>query len=283
MKKYIYFLFFSFSLFCEISQKNIAEKAETILVNRRFVVFVPSFNNEKYCEENLRSIEEQDYENFRVIYVDDASTDETYLKVSNFIEKSKLKEKFNLIKNSKNKKNIANLYFVVNDLCEDDEIVVNLDGDDFFSHKKVLSDLNAYYQLDSVWMTWGSYVVWSTGELGCHAKPVEMSFLKSGIIRKRPYSYSHLKTFYAGLFKKIKKEDFFYNGDFIKFAPDLPTMLPLLELSRTHARFIPETLYIYNDQNSISESSFVKREEFHKFCEFIYNRPSYESLKSRDW
>ena len=33
-----------------------------------FVIVVPSYNNEKYCEQNLLSILGQEYQNFRVIY-----------------------------------------------------------------------------------------------------------------------------------------------------------------------------------------------------------------------
>ena len=41
-----------------------------------FVVVIPSYNNTKYCEQNLLSVLGQEYTNFRVIYLEDASTDE---------------------------------------------------------------------------------------------------------------------------------------------------------------------------------------------------------------
>ncbi|HCL4234187.1 TPA: alpha-1,6-rhamnosyltransferase, partial [Pseudomonas aeruginosa] len=41
-------------------------------------VVAPCFNAEKYLEEALRSIYEQDYPNFEVIIVDDGSTDNSY-------------------------------------------------------------------------------------------------------------------------------------------------------------------------------------------------------------
>ena len=46
--------------------------------HKPFVVIVPSYNNSEWVERNLRSIFEQKYDNFRVIYIDDASTDGTW-------------------------------------------------------------------------------------------------------------------------------------------------------------------------------------------------------------
>jgi glycosyltransferase involved in cell wall biosynthesis len=44
---------------------------------KSFVVVIPSFNNALWCRRNLESVLNQAYPLFRVIYVDDASTDET--------------------------------------------------------------------------------------------------------------------------------------------------------------------------------------------------------------
>ena len=38
-------------------------------------ILVPCFNHERYIEESLRSVLEQDYENFELIVVNDGSTD----------------------------------------------------------------------------------------------------------------------------------------------------------------------------------------------------------------
>ena len=41
------------------------------------VIVIASYNNERWVEENLKSVFMQDYSNYRVIYIDDASTDGT--------------------------------------------------------------------------------------------------------------------------------------------------------------------------------------------------------------
>ncbi|MCF7852604.1 MAG: glycosyltransferase family 2 protein [Simkaniaceae bacterium] len=278
-------LFFTFPSFASIKKNpfNIAKTSSEIAVSRKFVVFVPSFNNEKFCEKNLQSIFDQTYENYRVVYIDDCSTDETFKRVSKIVSESGKMDKVIIVRNPVNQKNLNNLYDCAHKYCSDDEIIVNLDGDDFFAHSDVLKHLNAYYQSDDVWVTWGSYIHWSTGAKGKHSRPVRTRALQHSVIRNLPYCYSHLKTFYAKLFKNIKREHLMFNNKFIQLAPDLPTMLPLIEMARTHAFFIPEVLYIYNDQNSLSEHHVVRRQDYQDVFKYVFSLPAYEAIQKRDW
>jgi SAM-dependent methyltransferase len=41
--------------------------------NKRFVIVIPSYKNEKWCETNINSAIMQNYENYRIIFVDDCS------------------------------------------------------------------------------------------------------------------------------------------------------------------------------------------------------------------
>ena len=64
-------------LFSIPSEYNYAPDFDKVDFERSIVVCIPSFNNEAFCRECLESVFIQDYENFRVIYIDDASTDST--------------------------------------------------------------------------------------------------------------------------------------------------------------------------------------------------------------
>ena len=55
-------------------------------VEKPIVVVIPSYNNERWVENNLTSVFKQNYQNYRVIYVDDCSTDNTYKHVMELIE-----------------------------------------------------------------------------------------------------------------------------------------------------------------------------------------------------
>ncbi len=59
--------------------------------NTRFVIMILSYNNERWCQENIKSACEQRYNNFRVIYVDDCSSDNTGRLVRSYISEARLR------------------------------------------------------------------------------------------------------------------------------------------------------------------------------------------------
>ena len=86
---------------------------------------------------------EQTYDNYEVLYVNDASTDNTWELVNKIVGKNK---KFNLINNETNMGATYNYndYFDKLNL-KDDDILVHLDGDDWFASPDVLEKLNKLY------------------------------------------------------------------------------------------------------------------------------------------
>ncbi len=223
------------------------------LPEKPFVIVIPSYNNEKYCEQNLLSILGQDYHNFRVIYLEDASTDSTYEKVENLISRSPLKDRVTLIHRKKNVGSLKNLYDAIHS-CRDDEIVVRVDGDDFLAHPFVLKKLNKVYANSNIWMTYGNYLDYPGYKQSpkfCEEFPSHV--IRMGSFRKYKWVSSHLQTFYAGLFKKISMDHLMKENVFLPMAGDLAFMMPLLEMARTHVKRIDEVLYLYNRINPISD------------------------------
>jgi glycosyltransferase involved in cell wall biosynthesis len=49
-------------------------------------IVIPSYNNRQWYRQNLASVCAQAYDNFRAIYVDDGSSDQTGALVARFIE-----------------------------------------------------------------------------------------------------------------------------------------------------------------------------------------------------
>lgn len=238
-----------------------------------FVIVVASYNNEKFVEKNIRSILIQKYRNYRVVYFDDASTDHTYEKVAYLLKNSHLKSKFRLISNSRNKGAMHNHYSAISS-CKESEIVVILDGDDWFAHDGVLSHLNQVYQDPNTWMTWGTYETYPAHNRVLSSKIANMATID---FRKSPWVTSHLRSFYAGLFHKIKREDFYYEGYFLQTACDLAEMFPMLEMAREHAIYIPQILYIYNFENSISDHT-IKPLLQTKMTSYIRSKQPYRKL-----
>ena len=65
---------------------------------------------------------------------------------------------------------------------------------------------------------------------------------------------SHLKTFRHDLWLSINPIDFLdNNGIYYTVASDLAIMFPMLEMAGYRQEFMKEVLYVYNDQNPISD------------------------------
>lgn len=254
---------------------NIAVKGDTGGRERPFVIVIPSYNNFAYVSMNLNSVLSQEYGNYRVIYIDDASTDETFNCAKAIVSGWRASSRVTLQRNRENRGALYNIYTAVQG-CAPEEIVVILDGDDWLKHPRVLQELNCYYANENTWMTYGQYEQLSDGERGCSA-PVRNRVLKKQKVRKHSWCFSHLRTFYAGLFHHIRLDDLLFEGHFFNVAADLAVMFPMLEMAGVHARFIPDVLYVYNDRNPISDRA-LRQVEQSKANEYIRSRPRYSFL-----
>lgn len=208
------------------------------------VVVIASHNNATWCEKNLSSVYMQHYTNYRVVYIDDNSTDDTPLLARMYTATAGQTDKFTLISNLKRKYALANYYEALHQ-CRDDEIAVCLDGDDCFAHDQVLARINEAYADDQVWCTYGSYAEHPSGALGICA-PLPAYVVSLHAYRQYTWVTSHLRTFYAWLGKRIRLQDLLDKGLFFKQACDQALMLPILEMASGHVHFIPDILYLYN-------------------------------------
>jgi glycosyltransferase involved in cell wall biosynthesis len=242
-----------------------------LAIEPHFVVLVCSYNNAKYCQRNVTSIFEQTYPHFRAIYIDDASKDGTLLKVKQLYNLYKPKCRFRFVENKTNRGCMENTYFAIHQ-CLDREIVVILDGDDWFAHKDVLLHLSKYYQNQNVWLTYGQYREYPSMKIGLCAECDT-----TADVRKLPWTTSHLKSFYAFLFKKIKKSDLMRKGKFISVTSDQAFMLPMLEMAKDRCRFISEVLYIYNKANVMGDHQKKAKEQL-EMKQYIRSLPAYPKM-----
>lgn len=89
----------------------------------------------------------QDYQNYHVVYIDDASPDKTGEHVLNYVKEKQIPEdKIQVIINDVNRKALYNIYHGIHSYCPDGEIVGLIDGDDSLLGRKVLQLYNAVYQ-----------------------------------------------------------------------------------------------------------------------------------------
>lgn len=234
-----------------------------------FSIVITSYNNEAWIDRNLASVQKQDYQNYDIIYVNDASTDKTHEIVEKLIKKQRLEDRCTYIRNPARAGSLANHYQAVHHYCSDESVAIMLDGDDELAHPYVLSLLNKYYKNEDIWLTYGQYIRWckqcqqdpiATTKQCKHlpglgwSAPIPEKIIENHAIRHYKWVTSHLRTFKAWLFKHIKLKDLIHEHYFFDIGTDIPAMIPMIEAAARHGHvaFIPTILYIYNRDNPIS-------------------------------
>lgn len=213
--------------------------AQFALKNRPFTIVVVGHNNGATVEKTLNSVFFQSYVNFRIIYIDDASTDGSQMIARDAINQSDEIVSVTFVQNERKLGCLANIFRAV-ESSEDHEIIVVLQGEDWLAHEWVLQRLNAYYADPDLWMATATSIDYPTFQKAAH---VEMHNL-----RAHPITTTHLKTFYAKLFKQIRESDFIYSGQFLPACAELAYMTPMLEMAQKHFYEIPEILYVHNQE-----------------------------------
>lgn len=228
-----------------------AKPQEIVLPEKPMVIVIPSYNNEQWYQKNLRSVFDQKYQNYRVIYIDDCSPDGTADLVAKFVSTCHQGRRVTLIRNQVRRGALANLYNAIHS-CNDNDIIVTLDGDDELAHSCVLRKLNFVYSTDHVWMTHGKLRELRRGN-DTWCIPVPQDIIEKNRFRTFRCP-SHLRTFYAWLFKKIRFEDLQYEGAFFKMTWDQAIMFPMIEMAGNRHKFIEEVNYIYNDLTPLNDN-----------------------------
>lgn len=239
------------------------------------VVVIPSYNNKDWYKKNLDSIFSQKYRNYRVIYADDASTDGTDKLVEEYIKKIGQEHRVTLIKNKERVGSLANLYRIIW-MCDKNEIVCDVDGDDWLANDGVFALLNKVYDDPDVWLTYGQYLTHPEGILGMTAQfPQEV--IAQNSFRTAGGGLYHLRTFYAGLFQKIKRDDLLYEGKFLSSAGDRAFILPIFEMAGKHGKFIADILYVYNRNNPLNDDK-IDRDLQHRLDHFVRRKEKYQPI-----
>jgi len=203
-------------------------------IENNFLITVAGRNVENWIETNLNSILCQTYKNYRVIYINDASTDNTEILYNNIVRNN---SKFTYIKNL-TRQPVKRI-----DLMEDikysedpNTIVIELDADDWIATETVLEQYNDFYNKNDCWITYGKMLVWDGSDRLTEANPQNSpypDFVKdNNLYRLDVWRASHLRTYRYFLRKNIKKDDLTSNitNEYFEHAGDLAITFQLMEM-----------------------------------------------------
>jgi glycosyltransferase involved in cell wall biosynthesis len=258
-------------------------------------VIIPSFNNADYYQKNINSVINQKYSNWRIIYVDDQSPDQTYQLVKKFVTENNLWEKFELFQQVSHGAQCCGRFMAYMN-TDDDEIAINLDGDDWLYDREDQDQYNAFQYVSSTYNKgwWSSY--------GCFYKSSGPQWMETRVLypkevidnktyRSYKYLCKHLRTGYAGLYKNIDIADLMGpDHKFLHMCTDLSTQYPVIEMAgNKHGNVLMPT-YIYNQDNSVAyNNSFYNLEKkdneanknYYDFVtKKIINRKPYDTVKT---
>ena len=247
---------------------------------RRFVFIVPSYNNEDWVENNIKSILNQTYSNWHIIYVDDNSTDNTYPKLLSLI--SDVQSKVTIIRNEKNYGQAFNRYMCYN-LCNDDDMCVLLDGDDWLADKDVLSYLNDFIEKHDVDLTYRNFNYFNGSKItgGYNLDDYSTSCIQKKAYRSDRWRAGHLRVILARYLKNIDFKDFMdQDYNFITCCTDRVESFAALEQSNGRHKMTVKPLMIYNKHNSekYATSEYKKSKVTDKYRALIEQQTA--SLKS---
>jgi glycosyltransferase involved in cell wall biosynthesis len=245
---------------------------------KQFKIVVPSFNSVRYLPRTLASIERQTYKNYQVCVIDDCSS---FAKQRDIIGEYCYRNEWGYIFHGKNEGALASIIEGIRSFsCEDDDVIVLIDGDDWLYDAHVLEKLHAVYSAEDVYLTWGQFMTYPPHCIHMtYGAPIDQEIIKNKRYREIPDIFAHLKTFKYRLFREIKDEDLRdpKTGDYFRVSWDKALLYPMLEMANGKVRFIEDILYVYNIDNPLNDFK-INREEQIEATTYIRSKPKYPSL-----
>jgi len=215
-------------------------------MDNRIVVLVPFHNAAEFMKECYDSLIGQRYDNYRLHFLDDYSTDGSLDIIPDGpnIRKYRRNERMFPLKN-------IHLSLIGPELCVED-IILLVDGDDFLPHSEVFGRINELYNNAGCLMTYGQYRTYAGHQGHCTAYDREEFYQ----LRMLDYRASHLKTFRYRLFADFLAQDprlTAYKDEsdnFYSMTGDVALMYPLMEIAGYEKVFFnEEVLYIYREHS----------------------------------
>ena len=236
------------------------------------IIVTTVYNAAKYVDKCIGSIMGQSLTDFKCYITDDISTDNSVSIIKDLIKDD---ERFILIENKIKFYQPGNYDQVIrnNPEIDDNDIIVEIDGDDWLPSSSVLKRVEELYNDNDVWIANGSFR-YSDGRVGFAAPPKSIEN-----IRNEAFTASHLRTWRAFLWRAIDqdylKDD---NGIYWEVAGDLAFMYPMIEMAgNEHYRFMSEINYIYNEENPMNDHK-VNHGKVNKIVNILKNKPKYSKL-----
>ena len=244
----------------------------------RFIIISTCYNKGEWVQRCVSSLKAQSNQNFKAYFGYDESPDDTLEHLKYAIKDHT--DQYTILYNKGEKSFLGNFthiydHLIANSLIDDEDVVVELDGDDWLLHSFVLDRVAKEYQNPNIAMTYGQYIEFPKGNVGGHFNMhLDDQVDAANSYRKHPFPYSHLRTYKAWLLAKLTKDDLTdpSTGELFKAAGDFALCMPMVELvGKSRIARINEPLYVLNrDEDLNNESKDMLQEQ--KSCDLAIRK-----------
>jgi glycosyltransferase involved in cell wall biosynthesis len=243
-------------------------------MKNRFVIISSGYKCHEYVKECFNSVINQNYDNYKLIMIDDGSNDET----SN--ELSKLKHKNVFTESYRENEGAAFRRFnAIKKYADDKYDIILLLGLDDSLLPDCLSTINEKYN-QGVWMTYGNWTDWKK-------KLLDIKFLEFDEIthsnrdyRKVTYRSTAPNTFRRFLFDELDESDFKIGDEWFKATTESNLMFCCLEMcGKERIGIITKPIYFYNRRKEMSTKMRIGPKTQNLIYNNIINRTKKRLLK----
>lgn len=213
-------------------------------LQRRIVVISPYRNANDYIHKHVASVQQQDYDNFVHILIDDASNTRDEISGRNVVP----------LYNNKRLGCIQNQLRAIGDFVEDDDIVMFLDGDDWLvNNNSIFHYYNDLYSQGYDY-TYGS--MWSV------ADNIPLVAQEWRPDRKYPWNipYTHLRTMIGSIAKKVDWNNYKVDGKWMMAGADNPFFKETISYAKKPIA-VKEIMVNYNDANPLNDYKVNSEEQ----------------------
>lgn len=200
------------------------------------------WNAGEYIGKCIDSVLMQNYTNYRMFIIDDVSNDNTVDIAKKHIKSD---QRFTIIQNNDKKYKLKNFDDLISNktLINDDDIIIELDGDDWLATDNALSIVGSIYDNSNILISNSRFIY-------CRGYPGFSSDVDIKNIRQNPFTFSHIRSWRASLWRSVNKKYFIdpRTNSYFKITADMAYSLPMLEIAgQNRYKHIKDTLLVYND------------------------------------
>jgi glycosyltransferase involved in cell wall biosynthesis len=168
----------------------------------------------------------QSYDEWRAVFIDDVSDDQTGQVIEDLAKSLNLGDRIKVVRRQKKFGETRNTLEEIKQI-DDNEVVCRLDGGDWLTENDTL------FYMDEIYRKYDPGVVWTKHRWAYTSNNISgpLSLRKGQTVYEHPWVSSHLKTFRAKNLKKVPKENFFdEKGDWIMIGCDQTVFLPMMHM-----------------------------------------------------